>query len=106
MDIYGRIKELAQQRKISIRQLEHDLSFANGTIGRWHTSAPIDKLTLVANYFSVTVEYLISGDKPAKPAPKRVDLEQQLDDKYTIMAYGGRELTEQELEMIKRLLDR
>ena len=32
MDLYEKIKELASQKNVSIRQVEEKLGFANGTI--------------------------------------------------------------------------
>ncbi|MCE2142220.1 helix-turn-helix domain-containing protein, partial [Streptococcus thermophilus] len=36
MDLYEKIKELAAQKNISIRQLEEKLGFANATLRRWN----------------------------------------------------------------------
>lgn len=63
MNIYQRIQELAKARKISIRQLEHDLEFSNGTVRKWETSAPTQRLTEVANYFNVSVDDLLGANK-------------------------------------------
>lgn len=60
--IYDRIKELCTQRGISIYRLEKDLGFSSCSICKWKTSSPsVDKVQKVADYFGVTVNYLLEG---------------------------------------------
>lgn len=60
VDLYEKIKMLANEKKISIRQLEEALGFGNGVINRWRKNNPgVDKVQLVANYFDVSVDYLL-----------------------------------------------
>lgn len=60
MGLYEKIKLLAKERKISIRKLEEDLDYGNGTIRRWETNSPgIDKVEKVADYFDVSTDYLL-----------------------------------------------
>lgn len=60
--IYHRIKELCDERNISIAILESNLGFGNSTIQKWKTSNPtIDKLIEVAKFFNVSVDYLIGN---------------------------------------------
>ncbi len=64
MGLYKKIKDLADSRKISIRQLEEKMNYGNGTIRRWEDSKPsIDKVEKVANFFGVTVDYFLSDDE-------------------------------------------
>lgn len=56
-----KIKALCQQSGISIAALEKNIGLGNGTISKWETSSPqVDKLLKVANFFNVSVEYLLS----------------------------------------------
>lgn len=60
--IYDRIKELCVKNKISIYKLEKSLGFSSNSICKWKTSTPsVDKVQKVANYFGVTVDYLLKG---------------------------------------------
>lgn len=59
MSIYQRIKDLANEKNISIRELEKQLGFSNGAVNKWEIKAPSDKLEAVADYFGVTVDYLL-----------------------------------------------
>lgn len=62
MNLYDRIKNAANQRKITIKDLEHMLGFSNGTINKWKTAVPYaDRLLSVARFFGTTVEYLMTG---------------------------------------------
>lgn len=45
---------------MSIRQLEEALGFGNGVINRWRKNTPgSDKLKKVADYFDVSIDYLL-----------------------------------------------
>ncbi len=60
VDLYEKIKLLASEKKMSIRQLEETLGFGNGVINRWRKNTPgSDKLKKVADYFDVSVDYLL-----------------------------------------------
>lgn len=54
------ISDLCKERGITIKSLEKDLKFGNGTIRRWDTSKPaISAVVKVACYFDVSVDYLL-----------------------------------------------
>lgn len=38
MDLYARVKSLAEQHGMTIARLEQDAGVANGTIGKWRNS--------------------------------------------------------------------
>ena len=60
MNLYEKIKELAKERGVSIRQIEEKLGFGNGTLNRWRTIMPsIDKVQKVSDYFNVSIDYLL-----------------------------------------------
>lgn len=60
MGLYEKIKILADSQKISIRRLEEILGYGNGTIRRWGKQTPgVDKIQKVADYFDVSVDYLL-----------------------------------------------
>lgn len=64
MTLKTRIKELANARGLSLPNLESELGFGSGTIVKWDKSTPnVDKLQKVANYFGVTIDYLVTGEK-------------------------------------------
>lgn len=59
--LFCRIKELCSQRGISISKLESELGLSSSSIRKWgNTSSPsVDKIAKVANYFNVSVDYLL-----------------------------------------------
>lgn len=62
--IFSKIHALCEERKISVAALEKAVGLGNGTIARWKKSAPrITSLQAVADYFGVTVSYLIGEGK-------------------------------------------
>jgi transcriptional regulator with XRE-family HTH domain len=64
MNTYERIKELAKEKKISIRQLEKDFGYSNGYIGSWKRQTPNSiELTRLADYFGVSVDYLLGREE-------------------------------------------
>jgi transcriptional regulator with XRE-family HTH domain len=59
--LYGRIKSLCYRNGITISQLESQLGFGSSSIKKWEkTSSPsVDKIVKVANYFNVSLDYLM-----------------------------------------------
>ena len=86
MSILGRIGELRKQHeKLSINKLEQECGLTRGSMAKWDDHAPSpDKVKKVADYFNVSVEYLLYGDPSGgikkDPVPKdgAVSQEKQL----------------------------
>lgn len=67
MTLKDRIKTLASERGISLPVLESELGFGNSTIVKWDRSTPnAEKLNAVAQYFGVTMDYLLNGTSNGK----------------------------------------
>ncbi|WP_419525797.1 helix-turn-helix domain-containing protein [Blautia sp.] len=63
MTLKERIKSLADAEGISLPVLESRLGFGNSTIVKWDKSTPnAEKLNKVAQYFNVTMDYLLNGE--------------------------------------------
>ncbi|BDH62350.1 transcriptional regulator [Lysinibacillus sp. PLM2] len=94
MSTLERIKLLCKQRSISVKILEERLDFPNNTIYQWKTRTPgTDKLEKVADYFNVSMDYLL-GRTDVKEIPDSVD---------TIAAHhDGEDWTDEELQEIER----
>lgn len=56
-----RICYLCDQRGISIRTLESNLGFGNGSIKKTNDSTGVMRVYQIAHYFGVSVEYLLTG---------------------------------------------
>lgn len=62
MTLKDRVKNLAQERGLSLPALEAELGFGNSTIVKWDKSTPnADKLNAVAKYFGVSMDFLLNG---------------------------------------------
>ena len=60
MSLVEKIKDLCKEKKISVAELERKTGISNGQIRKWDVSTPgVDKLKLVADYFDVSVDYLL-----------------------------------------------
>lgn len=59
--LYQNIVVLCKGKGISISKLEKETGLGNGTVGRWEKSSPsVENVKKVADYFDVSVDYLIS----------------------------------------------
>ena len=67
MTFYERFEELRKEKGISQGKLEKELGFSNGSVSKWKNSTPThERLQTVANYFNVSVEYLLTGKEEEK----------------------------------------
>lgn len=79
MGIVERIKEKAAEKGTNMTALENECGFGHGSIRRWNNNSPsIDKVEIIANFLSVSIEYLITGKEAGDLTPE----EQQLVDFY------------------------
>lgn len=63
MSILDKIKVLANEQALTLAELERKLDFSNGSLRKWDTSTPSgDKIEKVADYFNVSVDYLLGRE--------------------------------------------
>jgi transcriptional regulator with XRE-family HTH domain len=68
MQISEKIRELCKKQQLSLSGLEKKLGFGNATISRWDINVPsADKLLKVAQYFGVSVDYLLDNKNASPP---------------------------------------
>ena len=90
MNLYDRVKNLSDDQEIAISRLEQELGFGNGTIRKWAKTIPSgDRLQKVADYFHVSVDYLLGR-------------EDNKDDVFFLR--GGDKLTKEEKEELKNIM--
>ena len=66
-----RIKELCKARRITVSDLEEAVGAGKGSIYGWDRSSPsVGKVCAVADYFGVTVDYIVRGE--VRPASDRL----------------------------------
>lgn len=64
MTMYERIETMRKSVGISQGKLEKELGFSNGSISKWKNSTPTpDRLQKLADFFGVSVDYLIKGEE-------------------------------------------
>lgn len=59
---FARIRQLCNERNISITTLERECGLANGTVCKWQDEAQrprVDTVKAVADYFKVTMDELV-----------------------------------------------
>lgn len=108
MGIYGRIKSLADNQKMSIREVESKLNFSNGTLRRWNNSVPgVDKVQTVADFFHVSTDYLLgrtdTADVVNKDYPSHIDVEDIVNNS-AILTSRDHALSDEDKSAIRALL--
>lgn len=60
--VYIRIKELADENKMSLAQIERQLDLSNGIISSWREKTPNSEvISRMAKFFNVTTDYLLGN---------------------------------------------
>lgn len=58
--LLNRVKELANDRNMTIAELERKLDFGQGSISKWNKQSPSsERLQKAADYFDVSTDYLL-----------------------------------------------
>ncbi len=64
MTMKDRIKALCKENGVTAQKLEQDCGFANGYISKLDKSTPNgSKLKAIAEYFGVSVDYIVGNDE-------------------------------------------
>ena len=78
MTIYERIESLRKSKGLSQGKLEKQLGFSNGSISKWKNSTPkVERLQKLADFFGVSVEYLMTGKEDEQKVKDNTDLKQK-----------------------------
>ena len=94
MNTYEIIKELAKEKKMSIRQLEMNFGYSTGYLAKWKNNTPnSDELSRIADFFNVSVDYLLGRETASKETELRKALE-------NVLSFDGEEMTESDKEAI------
>ena len=77
MNLKERIKTLCKEKGITVNKLEKTLGFGTGYVAKLHNSVPnTAKIQLIADFFGVSVDFLMTGEKPEIPGfePEHLEL--------------------------------
>lgn len=108
MTTFERIKNLADNQKISLQKVAIDIGLSENAIYGWKTRKPKgEDLAKVADYFHVSVDYLLGRDENG-PTPQTVDLVEIANkpkdfDWDSVLSVGGKPIPEEDKEIIRRL---
>lgn len=120
MNSVEKVKQLCKEKGIPISRLEKNLGFANGYIGQLKKGVfPDDRLKKIADYFGVSVEYLMTGQEPEPTKNPTLTARDERDikrDVDSIMAkiesgeagpasYDGQPLSPESAELFKDALE-
>ena len=61
-ELVDRLEGIAKEKGLTFNRIERELGLGNGTIKRWNDQSPrLDKLTAVARFVDVSLDYLVFG---------------------------------------------
>ena len=105
MTVFDRIKLLAKERGKSLNRIEEELGLPKNVLYRMKTSdnPTEDRLETLANYFDVSVDYLLgrTDNTKATDEKKSDDLDDVLDN---VMSFDGKPLDDHDREVIRAYL--
>ena len=107
MEFYERLTKLMNEKGLSQGKLEKELGFSNGSVSKWSKSMPnAERMSKLANYFNVSVEYLATGEEP-KFSKERAILELEITEDAELMLrlkkYVG--LPQEKKDLILAMID-
>lgn len=78
-----RLEKLCKQHKTNFSKLEKNLGFANGSLKKSDPAKiGADRVKKLADYFGVSMEYIMTGEAPA--APMLSDIEARIIEAYRL----------------------
>ena len=116
MNSVERVKNICKERKIPISKIEKELGFSNGYISQLRKGVfPDDRLKKIADYFNVTIDYLMTGEEknwhPTLNENDEKDIQKQLQrtldqlENETGLMFDGNYMDERAKEKLKNSLE-
>lgn len=83
------VRDVCQQRKIPISQLEKDCGFSNGYLNpKKMTKIPYDRAQIIADYLGISANLILTGEETEK-APAETGKRSISDDDIKFALFGG-----------------
>ncbi|HHY21623.1 MAG TPA: helix-turn-helix transcriptional regulator [Bacilli bacterium] len=103
MTTFERIKLLAKKKGKNLKEVALELDFGENAFYKWKKSSPsAENIKKVADYFDVSVDYLLeTTNNPVKPK-ENLTVEEALD---SVMSYDGKPLTDNDREVLRRIIE-
>ncbi|HAI26279.1 MAG TPA: XRE family transcriptional regulator [Lactococcus lactis] len=108
MTVFEAIKNLADKQGKNVKTVAIDVGLSENAIYGWKKTKPkADDLAKVADYFDVSVDYLLGRDT-TEPENQIVDLAELANkpkdfDWGSVLSVGGKPIPEEDKEIIRRL---
>lgn len=99
-----RLKELREKAGYSQQSFANAIGVKQSTVGNWEAGAREPKLEVMqklADFFGVSVDYLIGRDNTPKPR-KEVEQKKEISDEDIKFALFGGDVTDEAYEDVKR----
>lgn len=101
------IKFLCNKKGITVSALGVELGLGKNSITRWDENKPsVDRVQKVADYFGVSVDYLLGRTDDPHPVLSNDDVKNAIDEyvknkgkQSTVIRYNGKEQTYETLDM-------
>lgn len=105
---YEKIKELADNHRISLMKLEEDLGYSRNTLYKLKSQKPnAERISEIADYFNVSTDYLL-GRTDNPNIVKNGDTSAPLDLRDIAaqsMLFDGKPLSEEDIDFITAVLE-
>lgn len=113
MSIYQRIKDVASEKNLTVKDIEKALNFSNGSLRKWVNNANSERLIQVANYLDVSTDYLLGRTEKkhyydlTKKDEKDVgvQVERILNDMTGDVSFYGEPMTKEDKEKLRASLE-
>lgn len=100
--LLDRVDGLINEHSMTRAELERKTGLSAGSIRNWNKSIPsVDKLKKVADYFDVSVDYLLGRSENMNNTDMDTKLERMMDN---AMSYDGKPISDEDRPIIKGIL--
>lgn len=112
MSAYDIIKSLCDKKGIAVTALEKELNFGRGSIGKMRKGDPsAQRLQKIADYFGVSVDYLMTGEEPNALYYLNDDALEAAEflhrnPKYKVLFEASRKVKEEDIDFVKEMIER
>lgn len=103
MTLGEKIALLRSQKKLTQERLAQALGISRASLAKYETNKnepDLDTIRKIANFFDVSIDYLLDNTTSKKQS---VDIKEALEDKNKKATWGGKELTDEQREKLKRI---
>lgn len=109
MNVFDRTKSAAEQRGLTISQVEKQAQLKDRAIYAWKRSKPSgEAIAAVADVLHVSTDYLLGRTTKSAPVEskenKTVDMDEMLEDDELLMSFQGKEISKEYRDAILAIL--